>query len=69
MDWIMMIFAGLVLAVLAAPIAMLLFTFFVLVPLAHLMPAPTTLARARFQCPFRKTTRSEERRVGKECRL
>jgi hypothetical protein len=35
---------------------MLLLTFFVLVPLAHLAPAPATLARARFQCPIRKTT-------------
>jgi hypothetical protein len=55
MDWLVMIIAGLVLTVLTAPIAMLLLTFFVLVPLAHLMPAPATLARARFQCPFKKT--------------
>lgn len=55
MDWILMIFAGLVLTILAAPIAMLLLTVFVLVPLAHLMPAPATLARARFLCPFKKT--------------
>jgi hypothetical protein len=56
MEWIVTIFAGLVLAVLAAPAAMLLLTIFVLVPMAHFLPAPATLARARFECPFRKTT-------------
>jgi hypothetical protein len=55
MEWLVMLVAGFVLVVIAAPIALLLLTFFVLVPLAHLMPPPTTLARASFQCPFRKT--------------
>lgn len=54
MDWIVMIIAGFGLLLITAPIAMLLFTFFVLVPLAHLMPAPTTLARATFNCPISK---------------
>ena len=56
MEWIVMVFAGLVLVVITAPIAMLLLTFFVLVPLAHLMPQSATLARARFDCPFSKET-------------
>ena len=56
MDWILMIVAGFGLLLITAPIAMLLLTFFVLVPLAHLMPAPTTLARATFDCPISRKT-------------
>ena len=56
MDWILMIVSGFGLLLITAPIAMLLLTFFVLVPLAHLMPAPTTLARATFDCPISKRT-------------
>jgi hypothetical protein len=56
MDWVVTIFAGLVLAVMVAPLAMLVLTFFVLVPLAHLMPAARMLARARFNCPVSKRT-------------
>lgn len=52
MDWLIMIGAGVVLAVLLAPVAMLLLTFFVLVPLALLAPPPTMLARASLHCPF-----------------
>jgi len=54
MEWVITFVAGLVLAVILAPVAMLLLTFFVLVPLAHLMPARATLARTRFECPFKK---------------
>lgn len=54
MEWIVTVVAGLVLAVILAPVVMLLLTFFVLVPLAHLMPARGTLARTRFECPFKK---------------
>jgi hypothetical protein len=54
MEWITTIVAAIVLALIVAPVAMLLLTFFVLVPLAHLMPASRTLARAHFECPFKK---------------
>jgi hypothetical protein len=56
MEWIVTIFAGLVFALMVAPLAMLVLTFFVLVPLAHLMPAPSTRARVRFDCPFSRRT-------------
>ena len=56
MDWLVMIFAGVVLVVVVAPVAMLLLTFFVLVPLAHLMPQPSTLARTTLTCPVSKRT-------------
>ena len=56
MDWLIMIFAGAVLVVVVAPVAMLLLTFFVLVPLAHLMPQPSTLARTTLTCPVSKRT-------------
>lgn len=52
MDWIVTIFAGFLITLMVAPLAMLVLTFFVLVPLAHLMPAPSMRARARFDCPF-----------------
>jgi hypothetical protein len=56
MEWVMTILAGLVFAVMVAPLAMLVLTFFVLVPLAHLMPASRMLARARFNCPVSRRT-------------
>lgn len=56
MEWIVLIVAGFGLVLITAPIAMLLLTFFVLVPLAHLMPAPAMLARATFDCPISKKT-------------
>ena len=56
MEGIVTIFAGLVLLALLAPVGMLLLTFFVLVPLAHLAPAPTMLARATFACPCSRRT-------------
>jgi hypothetical protein len=52
MDWIVTIFAGFVFALMLAPLVMLALTFLVLVPLAHLMPAPSMRAGARFDCPF-----------------
>ena len=52
MDWVIMVVAGFIAAVALAPIAMLLLTVFVLVPLAHLMPRPAMLARRSFECPF-----------------
>jgi hypothetical protein len=56
MDWLIMIFAGVMLVVVVAPVAMLLLTFFVLVPLAHLMSQPSTLARTTLTCPVSKRT-------------
>ena len=56
MDWLIMIFAGVMLVVVVAPVGMLLLTFFVLVPLAHLMPQPSTLARTTLRCPVSKRT-------------
>ena len=56
MDWLIMIFANVVLAVVLAPVAMLLLTFFVLVPLAHLLPQPSSLARTTLTCPVSKRT-------------
>ena len=56
MEWIVTIFAGLVFLALLAPVGMLLLTFFVLVPLAHLAPAPAMLARATFACPVSRRT-------------
>ena len=52
MDTILTVVAFLVLMLMLAPVAMLALTFFVLVPLAHVMPAAPMLARARFNCPF-----------------
>jgi hypothetical protein len=51
-EWLVMIGAGIVLAALLTPVSMLLVTFFVLVPLAHLAPPPTMLARVSLHCPF-----------------
>ena len=56
MEWLIMIFAGVMLVVVVAPVAMLLLTVFVLVPLAHLMPQPSTLARTTLTCPMSKRT-------------
>jgi hypothetical protein len=51
MVWLTTVVAAIGLAILLAPVAMLLLTVFVLVPLAHLVPRPAMLARARFTCP------------------
>ena len=56
MDWLITIFAGVMLVVVVAPVGMLLLTFFVLVPLAHLMPQPSTLARTTLTCPVSRRT-------------
>ena len=56
MDWLLMIVAGFVLMLMVAPLVTLALTLFVLVPLAHLMPPPSTLARRRFDCPFATRT-------------
>ena len=56
MDWLIMIFAGVVFAAVLAPLGMLLLTFFVLVPLAHLLPQPSSLARTTLTCPVSKHT-------------
>lgn len=40
------------LTLLLAPVALLLLTLFVLVPLAHLMPRPAMVGRTTFDCPF-----------------
>jgi hypothetical protein len=54
MDWVITILAGLAFAVLLVPVGSLLLTLFVLVPLAHLAPAPPSVSRASFECPFTK---------------
>ena len=54
MDWPITVLAGVILVVALAPIATLLLTLFVLVPLAHLMPRPQMLARTSFDCPVTK---------------
>lgn len=54
MEWIATFLTGLALVVLFAPLIMLLGTIFILVPLAHLAPGPTMVARASFDCPFFK---------------
>ena len=53
MEWIVLLVAGFVFLLITAPLAMLLLTVFVLVPLAHLLPAPNSVARATFECPVR----------------
>jgi hypothetical protein len=52
MDWIITLLTGLALLVLASPLLMLGVTIFILVPLAHLAPRPTMIARSTFDCPF-----------------
>ena len=52
MEWVGTIASWIVFAILLAPVAMLLLTCFVLVPLAHLNPPAATLSRTRFFCPF-----------------
>jgi hypothetical protein len=54
MEWLMTVLTGLGLFVLLAPVLALLFTFFVLVPLAHLAPAAAAVARSGFRCPVTK---------------
>ena len=52
MEWVGTGFSWIVFAIVLAPVAMLLLTCFVLVPLAHLNPPAATLSRTRFFCPF-----------------
>lgn len=52
MDLIVMLLTGLALLVLLAPLISLLGTVFILVPLAHLAPAPPMVARTSFECPY-----------------
>jgi hypothetical protein len=54
MEWLITILVGFILVIAVAPIAMLMLTLFVLVPLAHLMPSPAMLARTSFDCPVTK---------------
>jgi hypothetical protein len=54
MEWMMTLLTGLGLFVLLAPVLALLFTVFVLVPLAHLAPAAAAVARRGFRCPVTK---------------
>jgi len=58
MEWIVTVATGIALLVLFLPLIMLLGTFFVLVPLAHLAPAPTMVARASLYCPFARRSAS-----------
>jgi hypothetical protein len=53
MEWLLLIVAGFVLLLITAPLVMLLLTVFVLVPLAHLLPTSSGVARATFECPVR----------------
>jgi hypothetical protein len=52
MAWLTTLVGVIGLAILLAPVAMLLLTVFVLVPLAHLVPRPPMLGRVTFTCPF-----------------
>ncbi|HTO11207.1 MAG TPA: hypothetical protein VMQ51_06520 [Candidatus Binatia bacterium] len=45
------IVGGVFLVVLLAPVLLLFLTLFVLVPLAHLLPPPASIARSSFTCP------------------
>jgi hypothetical protein len=54
MEWIGMLVTGLMLVLVAAPALLLLVTFFVLIPLAHLAPRQPVLSRASFDCSFSK---------------
>ena len=54
MESMMTVLTALGVLVLLAPVLALLFTFFVLVPLAHLAPAATAVARRGFRCPITK---------------
>jgi len=51
MEWLVTILTAFGLLVLFAPLIALLVTFFVLVPLAHLLPQPKMIARVSFTCP------------------
>ncbi len=54
MGWLVPVLTALALLILLAPVVSLLGTIFVLVPLAHLLPHPSMVARASFECPFAK---------------
>ncbi len=51
MEWFAMLLTGLGVLLVFGPVIMLLGTFFVLVPLAHLTTPPPMLAAASFDCP------------------
>ena len=51
MEWLGTLLSGFALAALLLPAALLLLTVFVLVPMAHLMPAAPTVSRTSFRCP------------------
>ena len=52
MEWLITVTTGLALVVLLSPLLMLGVTIFILVPLAHLAPRPTMIARSTLDCPF-----------------
>jgi hypothetical protein len=54
MEWIGLLVTGLMLVLLGAPVLLLLGTFFILIPLAHLAPRPPMLSRTSFDCAFSK---------------
>jgi hypothetical protein len=54
MEVIGILVTGLMLVLVAAPAVLLLVTFFVLIPLAHLAPRQPVLSRASFECTFSK---------------
>ena len=54
MDWLITLVASLAVLLLVSPLLMLLATFFILVPLAHLAPRPAMIARSTFDCPITK---------------
>ena len=54
MELLVMLVTGLAAFVLLLPLILLLGTIFILVPLAHLLPAPSMVARTSFDCPFSK---------------
>jgi hypothetical protein len=51
MELIGTLLTGFVFVLVIAPVALLVLTFFVLVPLAHLVPRPAMVGRATFTCP------------------
>jgi|SRR5215475_1316311 len=54
MGWLTTVATALGVLVLLAPVIALVLTVLVLVPLAHLAPAATALARRGFRCPVTK---------------
>jgi len=66
MEWVSLIVAGVVFALILTPVVLLLTTFLVLVPLSLLAPAAPSLARTSFACPVsrRKVTATFLTRPG-----